>query len=263
MKKEDRGACPFDCCVYRTWNTKADTVVYAEPKRNARIVGLLKAGAAVEAVTGEVHAKPVPFLVKRWHGEHKPGDLLWVSTYFGEGHFRVWWNGTMHDADLGFNRCESPLRTRGSVHRNASVVESRPVPGRRPSVHLADPIRLQARVNADPEFRLAARYWNATLSLESPSRALRVEIVDGQVTSCRESVAGQPATITMVAPDNGWAQFLAAVPRPFYQDLIGGCVQHHGFQVTGNILSLSAYYQAAMRLFTVMRALRATPGKES
>jgi hypothetical protein len=78
-------------------------------------------------------------------------------------------------------------------------------------MHLADPTRLQASVNTDPEFRLAARYWNAALSLESPSRALRVEIADGQVASCRESAPGQPATITVVAPDDGWAQFLAAM----------------------------------------------------
>ena len=130
-------------------------------------------------------------------------------------------------------------------------------------MHLADPTRLQQSVNADPEFRLAARYWNATLSLESSSRALRVEIADGQVTSCREADAGQSATIKVLATDDGWARFLAAVPKPFYQDLIGGCVQHHGFQVTGDILSLSAYYQASTRLFAVMRGLRAAPGKES
>lgn len=127
-------------------------------------------------------------------------------------------------------------------------------------MHLADPTRLQASANADPEFRLAARYWTATLSLESPSRALRVEIADGQVASCREGEPGRPATIAVVASDDGWAQFLAAVPRPFYQDLLGGCVQHHGFQVAGDILSLSAYYQATQRLFAVMRALRASPG---
>ena len=122
---------------------------------------------------------------------------------------------------------------------------------------LADATRLQAGVNADPEFRLAARYWNATLSLESPSRALRVEIADGQVANCQEGEAGRPATITIVGPDDGWAQFLAPVPRPFYQDLLGGCVQHHGFSVAGDMLALSAYYQAAQRLFAVMRALRA------
>ena len=121
---------------------------------------------------------------------------------------------------------------------------------------LADPARLQASANADPEFRLAARYWSATLSLESSSSALRVEIADGQVASCRESAAGQPATITVVASDQGWQQFLAPVPRPFYQDLLGGCVQHHGFTVAGDMLTLSAYYQATQRLFAVMRTLR-------
>ena len=121
---------------------------------------------------------------------------------------------------------------------------------------LADPARLQAGANADPEFRLAARYWNATLSLESPSSALRVEIADGHVASCRESAAGQAATITVVASDDGWQQFLVPVPRPFYQDLLGGCVQHHGFTVAGDMLALSAYYQATQRLFAVMRALR-------
>jgi hypothetical protein len=130
-------------------------------------------------------------------------------------------------------------------------------------MRLADPTRLLQSVNADPEFRLAARYWNATLSLESPSGALQVEIADGRVTSCRESEPGGPATIIVLAPDEGWAQFLAAVPRPFYQDLIGGCVQHHGFQLSGDILSLSAYYQASTRLFAVIRALRAAPGRES
>jgi len=128
-------------------------------------------------------------------------------------------------------------------------------------MQLADPTRLQSSIDADPEFRMAARYWNATLSLESPSRALRIEIADGRVASCRESAPGQPATITVVAPDDGWAQFLAAVPRPFYQDLLGGCVQHHGFQVIGDMLSLSAYYQAAARLFVVMRALGTSTGE--
>src|SRR3989304_2126234 len=92
-----------------------------------------------------------------------------------------------------------------------------PFPGGDTTMRLADPTRLQSSIDAGPEFRMAARYWNATLTLDS--------------------------------------RFRAAVPRPFYQDLLGGCVQHHGFQVAGDMLSLSAYYQAAARLFAVMRAL--------
>jgi DsbC/DsbD-like thiol-disulfide interchange protein len=121
-----------------------------------------------------------------------------------------------------------------------------------------DPGRLRAAANADPEFRLAARYWNAALSLESASRALRIEIEDGRIVACRDGEPGQPATITVVGPDGGWAEFLAPVPRPFYQDLVGGCVQHHGFTVAGDLVTVSAYYHAVQRLFAVMRELRAS-----
>lgn len=127
-------------------------------------------------------------------------------------------------------------------------------------MRFVDPAQLRARANADREFLIAARYWTTTLSFEAPPRALRVDIADGQVVSCREAGAGQPATITVVASGEGWTELLAPVPRPFYQDLLGGCVQHHGFQVAGDTLSLSAYYQAAQRLFAIMRELRANPG---
>jgi hypothetical protein len=58
-KTELTQACPFECCVYRVWNTTADTVAYAKPDKNAKMVGLLKAGTTVEAITGEVHSSHV------------------------------------------------------------------------------------------------------------------------------------------------------------------------------------------------------------
>jgi hypothetical protein len=99
----DKGACPFECCTYRAWNVKADTVVRAKPDKTAKVVGLLKAGAIVEAITGEVHSSPAVFVVKQPHAGYKPGDVLWVYTYLGEGRFKVWRNGAMHEEDLGFS----------------------------------------------------------------------------------------------------------------------------------------------------------------
>jgi hypothetical protein len=69
----DKGACSFECCVYRTWNTKTDTILYAQSDTNAKVVGVLKAGAIVEALTGEVHSNPVRFVVRKPHAEYKPG----------------------------------------------------------------------------------------------------------------------------------------------------------------------------------------------
>ena len=119
----DKGACPFECCTYRAWNTTADTVAYAAPNKSAKVVGLLKAGGIVEAVTGEVHSFPVRFVVKRPHSEYRLGDVLWVYTYLGEGYFKVWRNGAMQEEKLGFSphggspgaRCENKEQCWGEL----------------------------------------------------------------------------------------------------------------------------------------------------
>lgn len=122
---------------------------------------------------------------------------------------------------------------------------------------VTDPVAFVAAANADPEFTIAARYWNASLALGAPDRVWRIEIANGRVTGCREAEAAAPATITVTASSDGWREFLAPVPRPFYQDLLGGCVQHHGFTVGGDMLVVNAYYHAIQRLFAIMRAVRA------
>ncbi len=121
----DKGACPFECCTYRAWHTKADTVAYTQPDKKAKVVGLLKVNAIVEAITGEVHSTPVRFVVKKPHGEYKPGDVLWVYTYLGEGRFKVWRDGAMQEEDLGLSphggspgaRCENKRQCWGELEK--------------------------------------------------------------------------------------------------------------------------------------------------
>jgi hypothetical protein len=121
----DQGACPFECCVYRTWNSDVDTLIYAKPDTSSKAAGLLKRGTAVEALTGEVHTSPVRFLVNKPHGPYKPGDVLWVYTYLGEGHFKVWRNGALEEEDLGFSpyggsagaRCENNEECWGELEK--------------------------------------------------------------------------------------------------------------------------------------------------
>ena len=99
----DRGACPFECCVYREWRTLVDTVLRARPDPQATVVGRARAGAVVQGITGEVHARPVAFVVRSPHGRYRPGDTLWVYSYVGEGRFKVWHEGAMLEEDLGFS----------------------------------------------------------------------------------------------------------------------------------------------------------------
>jgi hypothetical protein len=119
----DAGACPFECCTYRAWKTEVDTVAYARPDTSAKVVAVLKAGATVDAITGEVHTSPVRFIVRKPHGHLEPGDVLWVYTYLGEGHFKVWRAGRLEEEDLGFSphggsagdRCENSEQCWGEL----------------------------------------------------------------------------------------------------------------------------------------------------
>ena len=121
----EKDACPFECCTYGVWNTIADTVAYAAPNKNAKVVGFLKASDIVEAITGEVHSSPVRFVVKKPHAKYKPGDVLWVYTYGGEGIFGVWRNGEMQYDELGFSpyggssgtRCENEEHCWGELEK--------------------------------------------------------------------------------------------------------------------------------------------------
>ncbi|HKE58894.1 MAG TPA: hypothetical protein VKB46_19415 [Pyrinomonadaceae bacterium] len=98
----DKGACPFECCVYRRWRTEKATVAYAQPDRNAKVVGKFKAGSRVVGLTGEVRTTGGKFVIKKTHEKYKPGDVLWVYTTLGEGLYKVWFNGKMYEEKLDY-----------------------------------------------------------------------------------------------------------------------------------------------------------------
>ena len=99
----DKGACPFECCAYGHWKTGKETVLFARPDKKSKRVGKCEAGSAVIAETGEVHTISGRFLVKKAWKKYKPGDILWIYTYTGEGNFKVWDDGRFVEMQLGFS----------------------------------------------------------------------------------------------------------------------------------------------------------------
>ena len=93
----DVGACPFECCTYRSWKVEKKAVLYDKPN-GSKIIGKLSKGESVEALTGEVHTKPILVSVIADHvddsGNHfVAGDKFYVLTYLGEGFYRAWSSG--------------------------------------------------------------------------------------------------------------------------------------------------------------------------
>ena len=122
----DRGACPGECCTYRPWKAEITTQLLSRPDVNSKRVGTIRAGSSVRALTGQVNTIPSRFTVKKSHGRYRPGDVLWVYTYIGEGLFKVWFSGRMREEQLEFSvfggssglRCEKSAICWGELDRN-------------------------------------------------------------------------------------------------------------------------------------------------
>ncbi len=106
---------------------------------------------------------------------------------------------------------------------------------------------LRELANNDAEFSLAARNWTMTLRLDMAPETYLLHIRDGQLVEiARWRQARKLWTswqVAIAAPAADWQQFLAPMPKPFYQD-IWGAVIHHGFTLEGDLESLYPYYPA-------------------
>ena len=116
------------------------------------------------------------------------------------------------------------------------------------------PQALRQALNGDPEFRLAARYWNGALEFHIGEQRCVVNLTEGEVTEVGDSVSGPAAPVVISAPEEDWAKLLELAPRPFYQDFHAASA-HHGFRLGGDVETLWAYYAAVRRSADILRAV--------
>lgn len=118
---------------------------------------------------------------------------------------------------------------------------------------------VQARSREDAEFRLHARFWNATVRFGIGQRKYKMRIKDGVVGTVERWPGGMAADLSISAPESDWDALLQPLPKPFYQDLHAASI-HHGFEVGGDIGHYCAYYPAIRRLVEIMRETRRDAG---
>lgn len=123
----DRGACPFEGCVYREWTAEKHTVLVDAPL-GGNTVALVRAGDQVEGVTGVVYVRPVPIraaeraeleleLYDQRLGRYVPtpllpGETVYLLTYQGEGWFKAWMQGRIYHG-FEFYRRMADYRSEG------------------------------------------------------------------------------------------------------------------------------------------------------
>jgi hypothetical protein len=99
MPYVDRGACPFEGCVYRDWKATArvEAVELSRTKpwtSSGRVLFTIAPGETVTAVTGVV-VTTVPGKATRFGGPNAKDDVIYLLTYHGEGVYTAWVNGTV------------------------------------------------------------------------------------------------------------------------------------------------------------------------
>jgi hypothetical protein len=96
----DKGACPFECCTYREWVARTDVTLLNLPDGKS-VVGLIKKGEKVLALTGEIHSVPQPVVARRDFPDArvKSGDTVYVLHYVGEGYWKIWHDGKVDEIE--------------------------------------------------------------------------------------------------------------------------------------------------------------------
>ena len=115
---------------------------------------------------------------------------------------------------------------------------------------------LRRRANADGEFRLHARFWNARIRVGCGAATTAIDVRHGEICEIAPwDPAWFGADLNIRADALEWDALLAPLPKPFYHDLWAANV-HHGFCLSGDTHHLCAYYPALRRLVELMRETR-------
>jgi hypothetical protein len=117
--------------------------------------------------------------------------------------------------------------------------------------------------NADREFKLAARFWNADLRLAADDETYLMRIRDGLIAAftpiSRAEAAKTASEVQITGSRGGWRELLRPVPKPFFQDLMSA-VTRENFQLEGDLIGFYPYYRATCRLLEIMRTIPSMQG---
>ncbi len=114
------------------------------------------------------------------------------------------------------------------------------------------PSRIREAANADPEFTLAARFWDGRVRFDVGGEPYLLAVDGGRISSFEQEEGEAPIRIS--APAAEWDELLKPVPRPFYQDLMAAA-SRQGFTIEGEENGFRPYYPAIRRLIDIMRDL--------
>jgi hypothetical protein len=110
-------------------------------------------------------------------------------------------------------------------------------------------------INADPEFKLASRFFSKDILLVVGDSKCIVRVRDGNVTEIKLNPSFMnPWSFFIKGSAETWQKFLQPIPPPFFTDLYG-CISRQNFELGGDIEAAFAHYWALTRMLDVLREL--------
>ena len=132
----DRNICPGEGCQFKGHRAKivATTTAYKGPSTTSGRLFTVPLGLMVTGIDSLVRTRPGQFRVKRPmnrpNEKYRPGEVLFVYTYLGEGVFKIWYRGKMIEENLEFSvwggsageRCElDPVNCWGILEKRTDM----------------------------------------------------------------------------------------------------------------------------------------------
>jgi hypothetical protein len=123
---EDHGACPFECCAYRSWTANSLTPILTDRRKGSPVAFQVHEREQVQGVTGVVVTlkagraevfKQTELGAKKL--KVKPGDVIYILNYIGIGQWKFWFKGKVDSdfiADVNDSESDSELDMRIRAH---------------------------------------------------------------------------------------------------------------------------------------------------
>lgn len=102
---DDRGACPFECCTYRTWTAKEVIAIRRTRRADAPVIFRVRNGEQVDALTGIVttvrpgRARVGKSAMVAGIRLEATDDVI-VLRYVGEGVWKAWFKGAFFSVEV-------------------------------------------------------------------------------------------------------------------------------------------------------------------
>jgi hypothetical protein len=111
-------------------------------------------------------------------------------------------------------------------------------------------------LNADPEFKIAARYMTKDVCIEVGNTKCILKFRDGVVTQIQTgNTSSLPWDFAIRGAEDAWEKFLMPIPPRFFDSLFAGMIRGN-LRLEGDTIGAFSHFWAVTRMLDVFRELQ-------